>query len=409
MISLYAHQKKIIDEDPKKCGLFLGVGTGKTRTALCLARGKTLVIAPLTQVQDENWQREMQKIGFDLDITVISKETFRRDHEKLLRYDTVICDESHTMCGLTPNTRQRKKMIIPKASQLFEALQEFLDRTAPDRLYLCTGTPIRSPMTVLAVAWLLGKKWDFYQFRSVFYVKLNMPGREVWGVKRDNESKDHLARIVRGLGYTGRIQDFQDVPDQVHVVKNIPLTTAQKEALKAIPLEYPDPIVLIGKKHQIEQGILSGNEFEEKQFFPTEKLQALQDICEQYDKVLIFAKYTAQIELIKKTLDCPVFVLNGQTKDKGQAIAQANKAGRCVVIAQSTISAGYELPDFRCTVYASMDYSIVSYEQSIGRTLRINNPQKNLYIYLLSGEIDKAVYDCIMNKKDFSERVYLHI
>ena len=55
---LYKHQQIIIDEDKKKCGIFLGTGSGKTRIALLLAQGKILIVAPKTQILDSNWERE---------------------------------------------------------------------------------------------------------------------------------------------------------------------------------------------------------------------------------------------------------------------------------------------------------------------------------------------------------------
>lgn len=90
-------------------------------------------------------------------------------------------------------------------------------------------------------------------------------------------------------------------------------------------------------------------------------------------------------------------------------MTMAEQVTPCMVIAQSGISAGYELPSFRCTIFASMDYSIVNYTQALGRTLRINNLQKNLYVYLLAGEIDKAIYKAIENKEDFNEAIYSKI
>ena len=39
----------------------LFLGTGKTRTALCLAEGNTLVICPKQQREDKTWERENEK------------------------------------------------------------------------------------------------------------------------------------------------------------------------------------------------------------------------------------------------------------------------------------------------------------------------------------------------------------
>lgn len=410
----YKHQQDIIDQDPKSCGLWLGTGTGKTFLALSLAEGNTLVVATKTIRDDQVWERQLEKMSKTLDLKVVSKEEFRSSYLSLpYHYDTVILDESHTMCGLTPNTRWRHKTEIPKASQIFEACLNYITKYPPKRLYLCTATPIKNPMAVLAAGWLLGKKWNFYAWRAAFYVKLPMSGRQqVFTPKKDSKTKDRLASLVRSLGSTGRLSDFTDVPEQSHIIKHIPLTEGQKQAIKGLPMLYPDPLVLVGKKHQIEQGVLMGNEFEASQTFKTEKIEAILDLVEEYDKVLVFAKYTAQIVSIAKAMEevnVETFTLTGATKDRRELIKNAEESKKCVVICQSQISSGFELPSFRCTVFASESWSVVDHLQSIGRNLRMNALAKNLYVYLVSGSIDKAVRESIENKNDFSERIYLNL
>lgn len=420
MIIPYPYQKKIIDQKPTllKAALTLGCGTGKTFISLSIAEGNTLVLTNKTIRDDQVWEYELNKMGGygATSITflkVLSKEDFKRDYKILPKFDTVIIDEHHLFCGLTPNTRWRNKFEIPKASQIFEACQEYIKKTNPKRLYLCSATPLKNPMTVLAAALLLGKSWDFLNWRHEFYVKLKMPGRiQAFVSKKDIETKNKLAKIVQSLGPTGRLSDFTDVPLQSHIVKHIPLTTGQIEAIKELPMLYPDPIVLLGKTHQIEQGILSGTEFEDAQVFETGKIDAILSLCEQYDKVLVFAKYTAQISLISSLLkknDIPVYTLTGATKDRGNVIRDAETSTRCVVVCQSQISSGFELPSFRCTIFASESWSFVDFEQSVGRTLRMNKLAPNLYVYLISGAIDKAVREALINKKDFSDRIFLNL
>lgn len=154
-MTLYAHQNRIIEDNPTKTGLFLGTGSGKTRIALLLARGSTLVICPKTQKEDGNWEREASSLGLKVPLTVISKEKFRATASQLLRYDTVIVDECHTVLGMTANTRYRNGREIPKASQLFEALYSYLRRTKPDRIYLLSATILKSPFTVFAARCIL--------------------------------------------------------------------------------------------------------------------------------------------------------------------------------------------------------------------------------------------------------------
>jgi hypothetical protein len=157
MIPLYAHQKAIIDADPKKCLLALGTGSGKTRTTLELARGKTLVICPKQQALDNTWQDNAKKAGIEIDLTVISKEKFKSEYTKLNGFQTVIIDECHYFTGVYPEVKQKNGIQIPKTSQLFDTLLCFLDENKPERLYFLSATPASKPLHIFALGVLLGK------------------------------------------------------------------------------------------------------------------------------------------------------------------------------------------------------------------------------------------------------------
>lgn len=419
-MKLYEHQKNIIQEDPKKCGLFLGTGSGKTRIALLLARDRTLVICPKTQRDDGNWERELHGIknphGITLD--VISKEEFRRDYLSLPAYESVIIDEAHTCLGVTPNTRQRKRIQIPRTSQIFEAVDWYVQKHKPKRAYLCTATIVKSPFTVWGAAKILGRiKGDemesFLKFRNDYYVKLPMPGREVYAPKRDSETKDNLAKMVRQLGYIGRLEDYFDVPEQSFKTVHIELTAAQKARIKELPMEFPDPIVLLGKKHQVENGVLAGDEFSEAESFDNGKIAKIIELAEEFPRMIVFVKYTQQINQLRAAAikaNLIPFEMNGNTLNRGQILKNLQKEDEYIFIVQAQISAGWELPECPVMVFASRTYSWVDYEQSLGRIQRANAIKKNLYINLVvKGGVDEAVDRALINKEDFNERIYLNI
>lgn len=409
-MSLYKHQLDIIQDDKKKVGLFLGTGSGKTLTALLLARGRTLVICPKTQHEDRNWHRECQKNNLKINLTTISKETFRRDYDSLPRFDTIICDEAHTMLGVTPTIQYIKKQPRPRASQLYYCLKKFIDKTGPDRLYLVTATIIKNPMTVWGASQLLGYNFDFYKWREYFYTKIPIPNREIWIQKNNDTVKAKLAEVVKKLGYVGRLEDYFDVPNQTHRIIYTELTTEQKNRIKEIPMEYPDKIVQVGKKHQIENGSLAGNEYEEAQHFKDNKLNIISDLAVEFPQMIVFAKYKIQIQQIANRLrkdGKKVLILDGDTKDRGSVLHEAKNSKECVFIAQASISSGWELPTYPTMVFASRTYSFVDADQSLGRIQRSDNIKKNLYIYLIvKGGVDEAVHKCLEIKKDFSEKLY---
>ncbi len=394
---LYDHQKKLLARDPRKSLIAWGTGSGKTTVALLLAKGSTLVVCPKTIKQAETWEREAKRLGLRAP-HVMTKEEFRLQVNSFLwkkRYDTVILDEAHTLSGASPDIRWRNKQREPRTSALYGAAYSYLNATKPDRLYLLTATPIRSAMSVWALGKLLGLAPDFYDWRSAFYLPVQMNGHERWLPKKDAATKTRLGAYVRKLGATGRLEDWFDVPEQTHRIRLCALDAAQKKAIAALPLEYPDPLVLCGKTHQLEQG--------------ESKYEAIEELRQEFGRVLVFARYTAQIEAIEahcKKLHIPCYAVTGATKDRGAVLSKAEATEECVLVVQSQISAGWEAPSFRCTIFASQDWSVVNHTQAVGRTLRANALSKNLYVYLLSGEVDALVYKAIENKVDFTEKIY---
>lgn len=412
MLKLYKHQQDLKDIDPKKTGIFWGTGSSKTIMALLLAQGKTLVICPKTLRDEKTWERNLEKLGKELDLTVLSKEDFRRDADELPAFDTVICDEAHTLLGLTTSIRYVKKQPRIKTSQLFEALESYLTRHPPERLYLLTATPTKTPMCVYGAAKLLGHNINFYEFRQEFYYKLNIPMREIYTAKKDDKSKEKLAELVRKIGYVGRLQDYFDVPEQTFKDVYVDLTAAQKKRLKELPLEYPEPIVLLGKKLQVENGILAGDEYNAEEVFENGKIDAVVEYAEEFPQMVIFCKYRLQIEQIKKALEKVgkrVYTMTGDTKDRGELLAEVNACKDYVFIVSAQISAGWELPECPVMVFASRTYSVVDFVQAQGRILRSNALKRNLYINLITkgNTIDNAVHEALVNKTDFNEKIYV--
>jgi hypothetical protein len=424
---LYEHQKRIIQENKTHCGLFTGTGSSKTRTALHLAEGKTLVICPKQQREDKTWQVENEKWETNVDLTVISKEEFRRDYKKLPVYDTVIIDECHNNLGVTPYLRQRNKMQIPKASQLFETTLIYLVSNPPKRLYLCSATPVsvNNPMNLWAIAALFGYKWNFLTFRDKYYFSILLGGqRRIWMARKSQELKDKLIQLIKNFGYTGTLNDFFDVPEQTHKTVQIDLTDPQEHALKELALAEADPLVRRARTRTIENGVLYGKRVEtisakvdnlvdNTTIYPSKKIDYILERAEEFPKLLIFANYIAQINEIARVLRSQEYIvstLTGSTKDRTFIRKVDASPEPHIIIAQSSIGSGYELPSFPCVVYASKSWRYVDYEQSLGRVLRSNRLKKNLYIHLVVKDgPDEACHEAIMSGTDFQEKLTINI
>ena len=425
MISpLYEHQKKIIKEDKLKCGLFLGTGASKTRTVLEMAEGNTLVICPKQQREDKTWERENKKWQTKVDLTVISKEDIRKMWDDLPRFQTVIIDECHNNLGVMPMYVQKNRIQKPKTSQIFEATKNFIDKTKPQRLYLLSATPVPKPMSMWGIGTLFGQNWDFDEFRRTYYIEIRIGGlRRVWIPKKTQEVKQRLADLVQKFGYTGSLNDFFDVPDQTHKTVKIELSGAQKKGIENMTCLEPDPLVRRARLRTIENGVLYGKQIKELDgkidqmtnrttIFRSYKIDYILERAMEFPKLLIYANYTAQIEEIAKALrkeEYNVSTLTGATKDR-TFIQKVDKSPEPhIIIAQNSISSGYELPSFPCVIYASKSWRYVDYEQSLGRVLRANKLKKNLYIHLIVEGCDKDCHDTIMSGQDFQEKLTLNI
>ena len=418
---LYEHQIKIIKEDKHKCGLFLGTGASKTRTALELAEGSVLVICPKQQRDDQTWERENEKWGTDKKLSVISKEDLRKIWEELPYYDTVIIDECHNNLGVRPEYVQRKGIQIPATSQIFEATKKFLEKHPPKRLYLLSATPVPKPMAMWGIGILLGQNWDFYKFRQVYYTEVRVGGtRRIWMVKRGEEVKQRLADLIKRFGYTGAISDFVDVPDQIDKTVYIDLSTEQKKALQDLQFREADALVRASRARTIENGVLYGKKIEELDgkidqmtnfttFFKSNKIDYILERAQEFSKLLLFVNYTAQIEEIARTLrqeGYKVYTLTGSTKDRSFIKKVDESDEPCIIIAQSSVSAGWEAPSFPCVIFVSLSWRVVDHIQARGRVLRMNKLKKNLYIYLIvKGGKDDDCYKAIMSGNDFIEKM----
>ena len=336
----------------------------------------------------------------------------------------ILVHNCHNNLGVMPAFVQRKRVEYPKTSQIFEATRNFLTKHDPKRLYLLSATPVPKPLAMWGIGILMGQKWDFAAFRSVYYVEIRIGAyRRIWIPKKDEATKQRLANLVQKFGYTGCLNDFFDVPAQTHKTVQIELSGEQKKAITEITFSEADPLVRRAKLRTIENGVLYGKKIEELEgkidqmtnyttIFKSKKIDYILERAQEFPKMLVFANYTAQIEEIAKALrkeGYNVSVLNGKTKDRTFIKRVDDSPEPHIIVAQCQISSGYELPTFTCVIYASKSFRFVDYEQSIGRVLRAGKLKKNLYIHLVVEGCDKDCHETILSGQDFQEKLTLNI
>jgi len=399
MMELYDHQKRIIEANPSKILLAHSTGTGKTRTAIEMAaRNGRIVLVIMPKSLKQKWLEDTTYwyAGNLTHWILATKEEFRKGWKTYYpKCDVLIVDEAHYFFGMT--------------SLLSKSLLAYIKRWNIERIYLLTATPyLSTPFNIFRAAQILGHNLNYMSFKLKFFNEIRMGRRMIPVIKKG--AKEEVAKIVRQIGDVVRLEDCVDVPEQIFKTEKFELTKDQEDAMKEITDIMP--IVRFTKRHQIENGTLKGDEYNKDRYFKNEKENRIIELAIEFDKLAIFCRYNYQINCLEENLkkefgkEKEVFIIMGSVKDRHNVINKANESKNCIIIIQGACSEGYELPTFDCIVFASLDFSYKNYKQSLGRFLRINRLKKNLFIHLVAGPIDEAVYNSIMNKQDFDMEIY---
>ena len=396
-LNLYKHQIEFLKQNPNKSALVWSCGTGKTRTALEWSKeynSSALIICP--KALKANWEREARK--WNTKCWVATKEEFRRGWKEYRKYEQVICDEVHNGF-LTPNFK----------SQMSKALRDYIKKHQVPRVLLLSATVYTSsPWNIYQLAIILGHKWNWKSFNYTFFDQIRMGMRVIPQAKNGIEPK--LAELTKKIASVVNIYDVLDVPLQQHCEPEYFSLTKEQE--RAIKDNYdPVPIVRYTQQHEIENGILLGNEFRELQTYETDKIERIRAICEENKKVAIICRYNAQIDSLREILQSSgkqIMVIRGDVKDRDFITRTAEQSEECIVLIQADCAEGYELPSFPVCVFASMSYSYTKWEQICGRFLRMNKPSRTTFIYLLTeGEsVDQGIYDAVKRKEDFKIQLF---
>lgn len=376
-------------------------GTGKSFAALELAqlnRGLYVIVVPKSL--KEKWSRDTEMyatngVGFCL----LTKEEFRKDWDKLPRADGVIVDEAHYFSGMK--------------SAMSKSFLAYCRKNKPSRIWLLTATPyLSTPWNIYRLAQLLGYNWNYMTFFNKFFHQVRL-GRSTRMVPMQRKGmEEEVAALVKQIGDVVDLEDCADVPDQVFETENFKTNPKQQKLIEAVKKKETNPVVRFTKFHQIENGSLKGDEYNEDVFVEADKHERILELAQENKKLAVFCRYNLQIDSLHSLLTSKlkgklVYIIRGDVKNRDEIVQQIEAADECVVLINAACSEGYELPSVGVIVFASMSFSYKDYKQSLGRFLRINKLKKNVFIHLINeGSVDEAVFESISNKQDFDIAIY---
>ena len=97
-----------------------------------------------------------------------------------------------------------------------------------------------------------------------------------------------------------------------------------------------------------------------------------------------------------------MFVLNGQTKDQGDTIKQAQEAEECFFLVNSKIAEGWSGWMFDIMVFCSLDDAFTANYQMHERQRDLNNLRDIEIVYLLGGRWDEKILKSYQIGEDFN-------
>ena len=450
----------------KGYALLFEQGCGKSLTAVAIAGqlyqqgviNKVLVVAPLavcpvwprefadyaafkhtvavmdgTKTQKLARLHELMASGTGLQIAVVNYESVWRLEKEILAFrpSLIICDES-----------QRIKDPMSKQSKSIHMLGD----RARYKLIL-TGTPIaNSPLDFFSQYRFLdrsifGDSW--YAFRARYATMAQEINHSTGRKYSKIVGYQHLDELVsKAHSIATRITKAQalDLPEQIDQWQYCYLEHDARKAYNELSknsiteLEYLG--LAISTRHimtrilrlsQIAGGFvktdLDGYEEEkgagELVAISKAKLNLLQDtlsdLLANNKKVVIFARFTAEINAIAEIVSAAVGqdgyrLIDGSVpgSTRGQAVADFQQDPQVkVFIAQiQTAGLGITLTAADTAIFYSTDYSYTNYEQARARIHRIGQKNKCTYIHLVAKDtVDEDVYEALRHKANVADMI----
>ena len=430
--NLHNYQKYAIDFalKNKSVALFLGVGLGKTVTALSIAHElldnlfcmKVLIIAPL-HVCNTVWKQEanewehlqdlsmeictkdakkrIERLNTKADIHLINRENLGwliKNHKEIIgnmkwRWDMIIIDESSSF----------KKL----GTQRFAALRKILKYTVSTMILTGTPTPnnyldLWSQIYLLDRGERLGRTMGLYKSRY-FYKKA-----EGWGYDLKDGAEKQIQNQIKDITISMQAEDYLQLPRKLTINRYIELPPKALQQYKKLKkdflllledtsIEAPSAAILMTKLLQVSNGFIY-DEDKNIHDLHDEKIKALVDIIDDNasENFLIAYLFKADLQRIKIALP------DAKTVSKNASEIKEWNDGKIKALIVHPASVGHGLNLQRGgsnIIWFGLSWSLELYEQLNGRIHRQGQTKPVKIIHILSKDcLDMQVAEVIKTK-----------
>ena len=435
------HQKKALIKvySKKRCGLFLRVGSGKTKVALDFIGAllynnmvsRCLVLAPLNALgvwEDQilmnvpeclNLKWSLFRPRSDVDLTktqllLVNYEYARKCLGILMTWapEVIVCDESHRIKG--PYTKQSK------CAHKLGSISKFN--------IAMTGTPASEKPLGL---------WSQFQFIDPSILDCTYKEFKyeygVWTGFGNFKLKcyknlDRLAEKIAPHIITMKESEYLKLPEETSI--NIPVEMGSKcrtlykmmeqeflVAVKGKEILAPLVITQLMKLSQLAGGFIIDQE-KHPISVGDHKLQVLRDLAydlmeDGVNRLIVFCRFMWEIDRVKFVFskDWEVLEVSGRIKheDRVQLQHRFNSTVNSAIVVVCQIASGSSSTNMQAAhheIFYSLDYSAINYDQAKGRIRRDGQTHPCFFHHLIAkGTIDGKILRILKQKKDVADHL----
>lgn len=419
--------------------LDMGMGTGKTTTAIALMASKKhefgMIVCPKSVIDvwplefGKNYKKEIEiytgtgkksqsiaqyVVGMEKQIRVA--QAYKRpfvfvcNYEAMWqgalaefiaanRFDYIIFDEVHRIKAPTGTASKFAAKLRHKA----------------DRIIGCTGTLLpHSPLDAFGSFRTIDPAVfgsNYIPFRNMFAEMGGFEGKQVKGYK----NKEVMHKLISSVSFRITTEEaLPHLPTKNHIVRKFKLDPKTERLYNEMASELyaeiencqitaANAMVKGLRLMQITSGVVKDTDGVMHRV-SREKADLFEDIITDIgikEPLVVFCNFTADIEVVREVAEMTGRTVSELSGHKNE-LAQWQAGESDVLVVQ--IKAGKEGVDFTracICMYYSIGHSLGDYEQSLFRVRRPGQERNVIYYHLVaSGTIDEDVYDGLDKKRD---------
>jgi SNF2 family DNA or RNA helicase len=296
-----------------------------------------------------------------------------------------------------------------------------------------TGTPVsQSPLDIYGQYKALdpsifGSSVTAFKAKYAHEVALAGGGKMVVGIRQD--ALPDLTKKTHSIAYRVSKEECLDLPDTVDVERYCELDAAGRTAYNDLAKDSitqlsageivvaQNVLTRILRLQQLTGGHAKDDTGKVHKVHNT-KLALLEEVIDEAPgKVVVFAKFTAEIDAIQALLNAkkigPHCKIDGRTpmNERGMIVDVFQNAKNVKVFVAQTRAAGLgiTLTAADTAVFYSPDFSVADYDQARGRLHRIGQQNKVTYIHLIArNTVDEKILESLRDKRDLSTTIVDH-